>query len=609
MSSVKSIKWKFGILASITVVIVTAIPQALLWKDRGKQWNGSFASVDKDELAYSAYLNSVIAGRPRLNNPYLGETNGAVTKENLFSVQFLPPYVLALTAKLLGLSSSGVFILASPMCAFAASMVIFWLFSNLTGDGRTSATASLLVLFCGLMLSENPLAGQKLFYTFAFLRRYIPAVPFPFFFLFIGCIWRAFTVHSRRSIFWLLAGVTAFTILVYSYFYLWTAACVWFGTLALLWFLLRPADARHLAICLGIMVPLMVLVLIPYLYILSHRSGTTDVTQGLLLTHIPDLFRFTEILGTLIIAILAWRARKDLPDSCSPAVVLTASCALTPLIVFNQQIITGYSLQPFHYDQFITNYLVLVGALLMLQLIWQGIGKFYIYWIALALGVGIATGVKSYSVEAQANQLRDESKPLYQRIDQYSKGGSNGYALFDTETLSKDAATNSSVALLWSPFMYTFGNTSSYEERERFYQFLYFLGTDRAHFESVIMRQPLYLATIFGHVRVYKVLSLKFNPISEREIVDEAESYEAYVKNFSQQQASRWPLSFLILSEQKNVDLSNLSRWYNIAGQEQIGSSTLYRLHLKEPKTATPEIAGPQSRNSFVTNEPRVRRR
>ena len=43
-----------------------------------------------------------------------------------------------------------------------------------------------------------------------------------------------------------------------------------------------------------------------------------------------------------------------------------------PFVVFNQQVITGYSLQPFHYESFIANYVALVGAVVVGVILWRG---------------------------------------------------------------------------------------------------------------------------------------------------------------------------------------------------------------------------------------------
>src|SRR6266536_677246 len=105
-------QWKFGALAGLAVVVVTSIPQLMVWLHRGRDWQGSYACVDPDELAYSAYLNSLIQGRPRLNNPYLSskEVPGTARSENLYSIQILPPYAIAVLARLIGFSASTAFI-------------------------------------------------------------------------------------------------------------------------------------------------------------------------------------------------------------------------------------------------------------------------------------------------------------------------------------------------------------------------------------------------------------------------------------------------------------------------------------------------------------------
>lgn len=54
-----------------------------------------------------------------------------------------------------------------------------------------------------------------------------------------------------------------------------------------------------------------------------------------------------------------------------PHVGFTFAVAAVPLIVFNQQIITGRSLQPIHYQVFIGNYVALVGLAMSLALFWR----------------------------------------------------------------------------------------------------------------------------------------------------------------------------------------------------------------------------------------------
>ena len=100
MTNQRRIRWKFGILAGLAVVLVTMIPQLSVWIERGAEGHGAFAIVDPDELAYSGYLNMIVNGKSRRNDPFLG---GASTEhETYFSIQFIPTYVPAFVAKLFG---------------------------------------------------------------------------------------------------------------------------------------------------------------------------------------------------------------------------------------------------------------------------------------------------------------------------------------------------------------------------------------------------------------------------------------------------------------------------------------------------------------------------
>ena len=125
-----------------------------------------------------------------------------------------------------------------------------------------------------------------------------------------------------------------------------------------------------LAICFHI--PAGVFSLIPYALLLSQRSTAMDSGQKLALYHVPDLQRFPELLGLGMIALLVYGALCRKVNWRAPENLFAASFALMPFIVFNQQVITGRSLQPFHYEAFIANYSALVAAILVAVTVWRG---------------------------------------------------------------------------------------------------------------------------------------------------------------------------------------------------------------------------------------------
>src|SRR2546427_12605979 len=90
-------RWKWGALSAATMMLLSLIPQIHLWIVRGRDWNGAYVSAQGDEIFYSAYLNALIDGRPRKNDPFAGKdsTSRSPLPESTFSIQFVPAYVIS----------------------------------------------------------------------------------------------------------------------------------------------------------------------------------------------------------------------------------------------------------------------------------------------------------------------------------------------------------------------------------------------------------------------------------------------------------------------------------------------------------------------------------
>jgi len=567
--------WRLGFLAAIAVVVVTSIPQASMIAKQGSAWHGSYAILDFDEVSYSAYLNSLIEGRPRRNNPYLGnEPSGAATHESLFSIQFIPPFAIALPARALGISTSTTFILLLPLMAFASSLAVFWMLYQITNNEATSAVGTLIVLLCGRLISESPFAIEQTYSSFAFLRRYIPAVPFPLFFLFCTFVWRAFNEKSKA---WSLAAGGLLAVLIYSYFYLWTAAAAWVFCFGLVWLLACPEDRRATAKCIAIIAGVSLCALIPYLYLLSNRSRTVDTEQALMHIRTPDLLRTTEIVGLVILVILIIKLRQRVVSWRSPAVLFIIGSATTPIVTFNQQVLTGLSLQSFHYEQFIINYLVLASVVVSYHLLWPHLKIRPIVWALFALGVGLATAIKEGRDKSAINIRRDEAKPVFERL----RNAQVGLALFNNSLSAASALTDCSMPQLWAPSMHFYGGIDDTERLERFFQYLYLVGVDSRGFEEDLQSDQHVRAAVFGLHRVNPTLSSEFAPVSTDDIRVKVELYSAFVKNFSQTQANKWPLSYVIMLDDGDYDFTNMDHWYNRSPGEKIGNSVLYTVQLK----------------------------
>ena len=93
MHESKTKEWKFAVWGALAVTLIALYPQFLMWGVRGREWNGAYAEFHGDESVYSAYVQALIDGRPRRNDPYTGRDDrpGQRQPESLFSIQFVRP--------------------------------------------------------------------------------------------------------------------------------------------------------------------------------------------------------------------------------------------------------------------------------------------------------------------------------------------------------------------------------------------------------------------------------------------------------------------------------------------------------------------------------------
>jgi hypothetical protein len=596
---------RWGIVAATLLAAVAFVPQLQMWTARGREWRGSHLSFFYDEAAYAAYVNALIDGRPRLNDPYTGRdaAPGAPQPESLFSIQFVPAYAVALPARLLGVSASTAFIALSCLAAFASALALYQLLLALTDDDALAATGTLAVL-CFASLAQKIVRTLRGFQTaylpLPFLRRYLPAAPLPLFFLFCWLIWRALGVENRRAsdVSALCAGAS-FALLVFSYFYLWTAAAAWLLCLALLWLAARPQDRTRALRVFAIVGVSATLALLPYFYLLSHRAPSMDAAQALVFTRRPELFRTTELicaLALLILATGAWRGRINLRER---AVLFAASFALMPFVVFNQQVITGRILQPVHYEQFITNYVCLITLALAALLVWRGqtsraegssgrkVPRPLLASLALAACAwGVAEAFVATRHQLQVNVAVDEARPVGLRLAElarnspHEQGSARPIVFFDNVGQADRLPGVAPQATLWAAHLFVFSGATSAEVKERLYQYLYYSGIDEQKFRAFLTRPNLYYHAIFGWGRTLSGLSPTPTPVSTEEIEIERRAYADYIDTFTRERAARFPISYVVATPGQS-DLTNLDRWYTRDAGEQITGYILYRVELR----------------------------
>ena len=602
------LRWRLGVYVSLAMMMLAAYPQLRVWTARGADGLGSYAFFSEDEAAYCAYVNALMMGRPRRNDPYTGrdERPQSPQPESLFSVQFVPPSALSFAARVLGLSAPAIFFALSCLAALASSLALCWLIQAMTGDDRLAAAATLFVLCLGTFaIVYGPvrmLFGLETTYNFShlpFLRRYQPAAPFALLFVFCALVWRALTSEKERAA-WLssLAAGLTFAALVFSYFYLWTAAAAWLACVALGWLLLRPDNFRRGLKALGLLLLMTLVSLPPYFYLVSQRAPMMDTMQLLALTHAPDFSRSSERLGLMLLLALGYALWRRRISRTNPLVIFALAFALAPLLIFNQQLVTGRSLQPLHYEMYIAKYLTLVSLVLTFVLFRRAregarLSTRALIVVALvAFGWGITESVIATQRTLQATLGRDEAREVAARLVEISRDAGGSRDALDSLILYTNVAhADASPALcpqpvLWSPHTPAFSGVTWQENKERIYQLLYFTGFDEAsvnerELEKLDYQKVYLLRSLVGWGHADAAWTVNWQPIKPEEIREELRNYAVYRAGFDRARAAQLPLSHVVTSADEAIDFQNLDRWYERDAGERIGKFMLYRVRLK----------------------------
>lgn len=608
MNTEPAIQWKWGLLAAMAMTIIAMYPQLNLWLARGSQWQGSYVLTQGDEVAYSAYINALIDGRPRRNDPFNGHDDrpGKPTYESLFSIQMVPAYAIAAPARLLGLSTSTVFIWLIAIAAATSSLAIFWLLATLTGDSKVAASGVLITLCFGALVAAQGaarlmLAGQRVHDMFSFLRRYQPSVVFPLFFVFCVLVWRSLTKENAKArLIYSLAAGFLFSVLVFSYFFIWTAAAAWFAGLMLLWVVFRRSEISRVIVASGIVGIFAVGSVIPFFVMLSHRNSSMDQTQLLLFTRVPELLYPPEIIGFVLLALMAYGYWQKKIELRLPQLLFAASFALLPFLLFNQQILTGRTLQPIHYKIFVANYVVLISAVVLFVSWWrmkdpQRVipSRALILATMAALGWGLIEVSDISKRDAAKARLRDEVLPVARRLKVMAQddgllapalAGKSPLPLVYASALDVAGSipSDSPLAVMWALHTPACG-VSLAESKERFYQYMYYSGlTPKEVATGMTERRFIVLAPLFGVERVIEGLAPDPKPITTDEMRVELARYGDFFEHFGLQQATNPALNYVVVPDSEAApNFSNLDRWYERDAGEQVGIFKIYRVKLR----------------------------
>ena len=286
------------------------------------------------------------------------------------------------------------------------------------------------------------------------------------------------------------------------------------------------------------------------------------------------------IIG-LIVALIGFVSAKR---ASMQLAVLCMSFAITPAILLNQQVITGISLQPVHYEIFIGNYLVLVAALLLMFMLLEdrlggtGVSRVHVYLILIAGIWGFFEVATSTSRASAAAALRDRSIPAIRQIADHP--GSAGKVVLATNFVTADIIpTVGALRPLWNAHSSSAGGIDPLENKRLFYLFLYFAGFTGRDLGQELSRNSFEVtAAIFGSDRALPTLASQGKPISKADIDVEVRAFDAFVANLNSQTAMSPGISYAIVPNADDVDLSRIDRWYTRDNGIEAGLFRVYEL-------------------------------
>ena len=578
--------------------LIALYPQYKLW-NAPHQWEGNYAYNDIDEVAYSAYLRALIDGEPRRSDPYSGKYGEkGPSSESLFSIQFAAPYSIAIPARVFGIGAPLAMTLAGMIAAFLTAAMCCWLLYSISKSAIVACSGTLVVLCGGAFFAWEGAIGEVLgtgfpYPYFPFLRRYIPAVAFPALFGVLFSVWRLLNDDSKKSrVGWVVVGSLCFSFLVFSYFYLWTAVAGWLFCLTFLILIVQKDDWKEMALRLlilggGCLVPLGF-----YTVMLASRSSTMDQVQLLVETRVFDLMRTPIFFGLGAIAFCLIATKFGELKIKSHLFVFTVSLGIVPVVLFNQQVVTGMSLQPIHYEVFVGNYLaglsVVLSVFALVKQKDRQLNRFGVVLFSVLATVAVSWGVIEAHVTAsvldKANAMRDRTLGVSQVIEHDSNSSEPIRTVFSTSSVNADdLPTHISNDVLWARHQHVFPGLDRRENIRRYYLFLYYQGHD-AKWLDWQLRNGNFVASIalFGWGRHTSRLSVDSRPLTVKEIRREVEKYRHFYEGFSKKDAENPKLGYLVTTPGNESKLTNLLRWYRV---EKVGGPDelwVFRLTLKD---------------------------
>jgi len=334
--TIKNHKW--AIFLAVLAGIIVASPQAYFRYDNQDLYQGQEIEI----LRYSPWtplVREASDGHFGLGSPFFKDG-----KDDPYLHQPVDTTTLAVLGKIFLLDLNNILLFARFLFPFLLFLAIYGFVILFSKDKLAALASSSAVILGSTLFGRQELLqllkGESPVDAFPFFQIVVPSQPLLFFFSFLLVFWLFIEKKQYRY------GIISTAILgltFYEYFYNWTFLYAFAGVLGLIYlFQKKWLDLKRIALVLlgGL------LIAIPYflnLYRASLYPTYPDLEQrfGIIETHAPLLGFVAPLL--LIVFLLFF------PRKYKERYFFGLALAITPLIVLNQQLITGRIMEPGHY--------------------------------------------------------------------------------------------------------------------------------------------------------------------------------------------------------------------------------------------------------------------
>jgi len=307
------------------------------------------------------------------------------------------------------------------------------------------------------------------------------------------------------------------------------------------------------------------------------------------------------MVGAFILVVLLLAVRRGHVLLTDPRLIFTASFALLPFLVFNQQVVTGRSLQPYHYEIFITNYVVLVGLVMLVKVLNIAVRPRTAFLTVLLCLFWAVIEVSAPSPVRSNNDVKlDQMVPVLQRLNELGntdgtwqglrERGKTSAVVFSPEFgVSRLLPTWAPQGLLLGTGTASFQALPQTQRKEWIYLHLYYCGKDEGYLREVLndrIDDPILTyfinSTIFGPERILLFLGWNSERVTQVEIEGEVAEYANFVRSFSRSDVLKRPVTYVVTRADDNFDLSRIDLWYERDSGERVGDYVLYRVRLRD---------------------------